>query len=55
MEDLTDEQIKTLTPAVLVLLFLNVAGWWLFPAMMLLVIPITLVAFALIGQYLHGS
>ena len=55
MIELTNEQIKTLTPVILVTAFFNIAGWWLFPRYMILIIPASMVVLAGIGEYLKDT
>jgi hypothetical protein len=55
MTDMTDEQIKTLTPVILVTAFFNIAGWWLFPQFMIFIIPATMIVLGGIGEYLKNS
>lgn len=55
MPYLNDEQIKTMAPVLLLTAFFNIAGWWLFPKLMILIIPVTLVVLNAIGEYLNNS
>lgn len=55
MIDLTNEQIKTLAPVILVTAFFNIAGWWLFPKYMILIIPASIIVLAGIGDYLKDN
>ncbi len=55
MPDVPSSKAMTLLLPISVLLFLNVAGWFLFPVLMLAIVPLSSLALFAIGVYLKSE